>query len=79
MANDSYCKLTISKHAFSTKCDIIIDLGEHTVSAAYSEALKNYTSEIDALNYMSSQGWDLISSYANQTLWETMHILRKKS
>ncbi|TWJ02386.1 hypothetical protein JN11_01358 [Mucilaginibacter frigoritolerans] len=79
MAHDTYCKLTINQHAFSAKCDIVIDLGQQNISTEYADVLKDYISEIDALNYMSMQGWELVNSYANQTLYETRHILKKKA
>jgi uncharacterized caspase-like protein len=79
MTYDSYCILTVTKHAFSAKCDIIIDLGQQNLSTAYADALKELISEVDALNYMSAQGWELVNSYANQTLFETRHVLRKKA
>lgn len=79
MTHDTYCLLTVTKHAFSAKCDIIIDLGQQNLSTEYADVLKDYISEVDALNYMSSQGWELAGSYANQTLVETRHVLRKKA
>jgi hypothetical protein len=79
MAHDTYCILTSTKHAFSAKCDIFIDLGEQISSTGYHDALKDYTYEIDAINYMASQGWELLSSYANTTLIETRHVFRKRA
>ncbi len=77
MTHDTYCILIVTKHAFSGKSDIVIDLGLQVVSTEYSDTLKGYTSEVDALNYMSSEGWSLVSSYANQILTETRHVMRK--
>ena len=74
MIHDTYCILIITKHAFSGKSDITIDLGQQGNSTEYSDTLKGYTSEVDALNYMSSQGWSLVSSYANQVLTETRYV-----
>jgi hypothetical protein len=79
MTYDSYCILTVTKHAFSAKCDIIIDLGQQNLSTVYADALKELISDVDALNYMAAQGWELVNSYANQTLFETRHVLRKKA
>jgi len=79
MAHDTYCKLTVTQHAFSAKFDIVIDLGQQNISTQYADALKDYISEIDALNYMSTQGWELVASNANQTLYETRHIMKKKA
>lgn len=77
MTHDTYCILIVTKHAFSGKSDIAIDLGQQIGSTEYSDTLKGYTSEVDALNYMSSEGWNLVSSYANQVLTETRHVMRK--
>jgi len=77
MTQDRYCILIVTKHAFSGKSDIVIDLGLQSNSTEYSDTLKGYTSEVDALNYMSSEGWTLVSSYANQVLTETRHVMKK--
>jgi hypothetical protein len=77
MANDTYCMLTVTRHAFSNKYDIVVDLGQN-VSTEYADTLKEYTSDIDALNYMASKGWELVNSYGNQGLIEVRHIMRKK-
>ena len=77
MTHDTYCILIVTKHAFSGKSDIVIDLGLQSNSTEYSDTLKGYTSEVDALNYMSSEGWTLVSSYANQVLTETRHVMKK--
>ena len=77
MAHDIYCKLKITTRAFSGKYDIVIDLGQQNESSMYADALKDCTSDIDALNYMSSQGWVLVNSYANQVLTEVRHIFKK--
>lgn len=78
MTHDTYCILIVSKHAFSAKCDISIDIGQQNTSTEYAVALKEFISEVDALNYMSAKGWDLVNTYANQTLMETRHAMRKK-
>jgi hypothetical protein len=78
MTHDTYCILRVTQHAFSAKHDIMIDLGQQNVSTEYADVLKDYVSGIDALNYMSSQGWELVTSNSNQSLVETRHILRKK-
>jgi len=79
MIHDTFCILTVTKHAFSAKCDMSIDLGQQNTSTEYADVLKGYTSEADALNYMASQGWDIVSSNSNQTLYETKYVLRKKA
>lgn len=77
MTHDTYCVLIATKHAFSAKYDIAIDLGQQNTYSIYADTLSKYISEVDALNYMSSQGWELVNSYANQTLMETRHIMKK--
>ena len=79
MTHDTYCILTVTKHAFSAKNDFTIDLGKLNVSTEYSDALTDDISEVDALNYMSSQGWDIVSSYVNPSLIQARHIMRKKA
>ena len=78
MTHDTYCALIITKHGFSAKYDIDIDLGQQDIST-YKDALKAYTSEIDALNYMAAQGWELATSYTNPNLLLTKHILIMKA
>jgi len=78
MANDTYCMLIVTRHAFSNKYDTVVDLGQQNVSTEYSDSLKELTSDVDALNYMASKGWELVNSYANQGLIEVRHIMRKK-
>ena len=79
MTHDTYCILTVTKHAFSGKYDFTIDLGQQNVSIEYSEALKDCISEVDALNYMSSQGWDLVNSYAIPNMLQARNTMRKKA
>lgn len=78
MANhDTYCKLLATKHTFNEKYDISADFGEQPAPVEITERLKGMTSEIEALNYMASNGWELVSSLTNQ-LVITKFILRKK-
>jgi len=79
MTQDIYCILIITRQILPRKFVIAIDLGQHNLSTTYPDALKDYTSEVDSINYMSSQGWDLVSSYCNQNLLETRHMLRKRT
>jgi hypothetical protein len=78
MTHDTYCILTATKHAFNAKCDMTIDLGQQNTSTEYADVLKDYISEADALNYMASQGWDIVSCNSNQSLIATKYTLRKK-
>jgi hypothetical protein len=79
MPHDTYCIMTATKHAFSAKIDITIDLGQQNVSTEYADTLKECTSEVDALNYMSAQGWELVNSYVNPSLMQARHVMRKKA
>ncbi len=78
MAYDTYCALIITKRTFVDKYDITVDLGEQG-NSTYDDAMKDLTSEIDALNYMATKGWELVSSYSTQTVFVSRHILRKRA
>lgn len=80
MANhDTYCIITATKHAFSAKWDIVADFGQLVGPSEISEKLATFISEVDALNYMAEKGWELATSYSNQAMSETRHLLRKKA
>jgi len=74
---DKYCILTATQHAFNKKVDIVIDFGEQELPIEYQDFEKNCTSLVEALNFMSSKGWELVNSYANQILYETRHVMKK--
>lgn len=74
---DKYCILRATQHAFNKKVDIVIDFGEQELPIEYAEFEKTCISQVDALNFMSSKGWELVNSHANQTLYETRYIMKK--
>ncbi|MEZ2336027.1 hypothetical protein AB6735_10350 [Mucilaginibacter sp. RCC_168] len=77
--NEKYCTLTATKHAFSSKVDIEIDFGQETGYEKETEIVKEFTSIVDALNYLATKGWELASSYNTGRPMESWHILRRKA
>jgi hypothetical protein len=78
MAIGKYCILKAMQHAFNKKFDLSIDFGSEDIPADYTEFMKNCESEVDALNFMSAKGWELVVSNANQSLYETRHLMIKR-
>ncbi len=76
-----YCELTVSAKAFVPSLDIKTDFG--VAKEGESSIMKDpktgkqreFTSMIDALNYMSENGWDLVAAYTN--IYATIYVLRK--
>ncbi|CAM3786220.1 hypothetical protein MUGA111182_09640 [Mucilaginibacter galii] len=66
-AVEQYCIVIASPQYFSSKIKLLIDFGKESGTnydqQTDNEALNTMTSLVDALNYMSKQGWQLISSY----------------
>ncbi|SDQ01546.1 hypothetical protein SAMN05428975_5867 [Mucilaginibacter sp. OK268] len=75
---EKYCKLTTTKHSFSSKVDIEIDFGQESGHEKDEETVKTFTSVVDAFNYLATQGWELSSSYQTVNAFEVSHILRRK-
>ena len=68
-----YCELTASAKAFGSSLNIKTDFG--TEKEPNLQIMKDpktgkpraFTSIIDALNYMSENGWDAVAAYTNAT------------
>ena len=68
---ERYCKLVAQVKAFSKKLSIDIDLGEKSKFFAFKdkriktdlEKIKDFNSEVDALNYMGTLGWTLVNAF----------------
>jgi hypothetical protein len=65
-----YCQIFEQPRAFSTKLNIIVDFGQETkffqdtrMRDEESGKLVKFNSLIDALNYMSEQGWEFVQVY----------------
>jgi hypothetical protein len=68
---EQYCQVLASAKPFSTKVSITVDYGQETklfgdrgVVRSEDGKIQNFNSVIDALNYMSSQGWQFVNAYA---------------
>ncbi len=82
-----YCDLISRKKFLGTEESITIDYGnrdslwmDDTLYTLYSKDLKKYSSIIDALNYMGSEGWETIGSYStsHSSYLVEHYILKKK-
>jgi len=84
-----YCILKINNKIFSSKVEFTIDLGNETFTAGlYSEALMQkteavtkFTSLIDALNYLSTLGWEIVHVHYQElsgTTYNNPHYLMKR-
>ena len=70
--HEQYCMIIATAKLFSTKVNISVDFGQETSFwHGRDERIKdetgkviNFNSVIDALNYMSSQGWFFVNAYA---------------
>ena len=69
---EQYCMLTVTNRSFSTKVYISVDYGQETkyFGLNTNRAVKDskgriidFNSVVDALNYMSSQGWLFVNAY----------------
>lgn len=64
-----YCTLKINTKLFSSKVEFELDLGKETISTGlYDEAIIQKTESvtkfaglIDALNYLSTLGWEVVN------------------
>jgi len=68
---EQYCQVLASAKPFSTKVSITVDYGQETkffgdrgVVRSEDGKIQSFNSVIDALNYMSSQGWQFVNAYA---------------
>jgi hypothetical protein len=85
-----YVEIVGSSKAFSTKLNINLDFGQHTKMFSTGKESKvkdengkqlEFNSMIDALNFMSANGFEFVSSYAvtadgGQSVYH--YLLRKK-
>jgi hypothetical protein len=83
-----YCVLIANTRVLSEKVDIKIDSGNAPIAnqevkrelAGANEVIKSYSSMVDALNYMSSFGWELVSAYTGTGLpaFFIHYVMKKK-
>ncbi|RYE21886.1 MAG: hypothetical protein EOP42_25240 [Sphingobacteriaceae bacterium] len=82
--HDIYCKLSLGGGGFS-KVYVSADFGEKSGSAYSLETefsrlkkeLKSLNDEIDGLNYMATQGWELVNFIEDRDRNRT-YLIRKK-
>lgn len=82
-----YCTISPSHNLFSSKIKINVDYGQRNTHLLHYDKLKHpetgaeldFNSIIDALNYMSLQGWDFVQTYVqvNDGESRTFWLLRK--
>lgn len=70
-AKQEYCMILATQKLLSTKVSISVDFGQEWSFWKDKRSLKDesgkrlqFNSVIDALNYMSSQGWDFVNAYS---------------
>jgi len=70
-AKEEYCMLLVSQKFLSTKVKIDVDFGQKMSFWKNTTAVKDiegkrkeFNSVIDALNYMSSEGWEFVNAYS---------------
>lgn len=86
-AKEQYCMVTEVPKSLSNSVNISVDFGQPTglfsSSKLKDEAgkVKSFNSIINALNYMASLGWELISCnviVGGQESYSTRYIMKKK-
>ncbi|HWB25770.1 MAG TPA: hypothetical protein VG738_09835 [Chitinophagaceae bacterium] len=84
-AAEKYCHVTIGGKLFSKKLDVHIDYGTDSLAMEQKpkkedEVLKGFTNITDVLNYMSEQGWKLVTSMATaaNSATDTYHFFFRK-
>ncbi|HVX50814.1 MAG TPA: hypothetical protein VHB48_11690 [Chitinophagaceae bacterium] len=82
---ERYCDLQVSAKMFTRKLAVHIDYGTDSLAVKLKpgnedEKLKNLTNFTDVLNYMSEQGWVLVSSTTttNSGMTDGVHFFFKK-
>lgn len=70
-AKEEYCMIMARQKLFSTKVTIDVDFGQEWSFWSNKRKLVDengkkisFNSVIDALNYMSSQGWEFVNAYS---------------
>jgi hypothetical protein len=83
---EQFCIVIVSPKIFSSKVDIEVDFGQETSAANYSlkeeiQTVKEMPSIVDALNYMSKRGWQMVNGYSivnSKSGVNEQHYLMKK-
>jgi hypothetical protein len=86
-AEEQYCMVTEVPKSFSTAVNISVDFGQRGkmfgVQRLKDEEgkVKAFNSIVDALNYMASMGWELVSTsftVSSPDSYTTRYIMKKK-
>ena len=84
---DQFCIVIMAPRIFSSKMDLKVDFGSDANSANpllqnETEAVKEMSSVVDALNYMAKKGWQMVNAYSltsSTTAINEQHYLMKKA
>ncbi|MBS7563338.1 hypothetical protein KHS38_02890 [Mucilaginibacter sp. Bleaf8] len=85
-----YCILKVSGKFLSTKLEIEVDFGKENASiindnealVAHTQKVSSYYTIVDALNYMSSLGWEVVHVHHREvsgTTYNNPEYLMKRS
>ena len=84
----AYCEIVATQRLFSTKVNILVDFGQEQDLWDYTKdclADENgkpiiFNSVVDALNYMGTFGWEVVTTYAigNSQTGNVYHFLMSK-
>jgi len=83
---EQYCVVMVAPKFFSTKLEVTVDFGEESTLSGQrledeAEKIKKFTSVVDALNYLSKAGWQLVNGFSavHQSKGNISHyVMRKK-
>lgn len=78
---EEYCRLVVNAVPFSNRESVALDYSQKFPSqinlAAEAKKIQAFGSLMDALNYMGSKGWELVTSYSI-TASQQHYLLRRK-
>ncbi|MDT3401559.1 hypothetical protein [Mucilaginibacter terrae] len=85
-----YCILKVDTKLFSSKIEFELDLGKETINAGLyesavmqkTESVTKFTNLIDALNYLSTLGWEIVNVHYREMSGTTynnpQYLLKRK-
>lgn len=85
-----YCILKVNTKLFSSKVEFELNLGNETLSAGLydeaiiqkSESVTKFTELVDALNYLSTLGWEIVTVHYRELSGTTynnpQYLLKRK-
>lgn len=88
-APEQYCMVLATAKMFSTKVTVALDYGQETKFFGGTDArlkdesgrIQAFNSVVDALNYMSSQGWEFVNAFVITTSGQNVYhyLLRRRA